>query len=202
MAASKKKQKKKVSPKKKVSAKKKAPAQRKKKATPKKKVAAKKKTTKKKAVSPKKAVAQKKAATKKKAVVKKKAAQSALGKMTATIKKAAQKTVRQVADKVQSQVFSFKFSPLDDRVLIRREGASDRTPGGLYIPESASDRPLRGKVLAIGPGRRNKKGQIRPMDVQVGDQIIFSDYAGVSVHWQGEDLLILREEEILGVMRN
>lgn len=89
--------------------------------------------------------------------------------------------------------------PLEDRVLISVEGESDKTPGGLYIPATVSERPTRGRVLALGPGRRNKKGQMRPLDVQAGDIVLFNSYAGTPITLDGQEYLILREEEVLGI---
>lgn len=89
--------------------------------------------------------------------------------------------------------------PLEDRVLVSIEGESDKTPGGLYIPATVSERPTRGRVLALGPGRRNKKGQVRPLDVQAGDVVLFNSYAGTPVTLQGTEYLILREEDVLGI---
>lgn len=90
--------------------------------------------------------------------------------------------------------------PLDDRLLIEVEGAAQKTAGGLYIPGTVADRPNRGKVLAKGPGRRNKKGTLRPLDVSVGDQILFPQFAGQKVEMDGGEFLILREEEVLGIV--
>jgi chaperonin GroES len=92
------------------------------------------------------------------------------------------------------------FSPLDDRVLVLPEGKSDRTAGGLFIPETVQDRPLRGKVVAVGHGRRGKKGDIKPLDVKLGDEVLYGPYTGVNLELRGQDVLILREEEILAVV--
>lgn len=91
------------------------------------------------------------------------------------------------------------ITPLDDRLIVAPEEAPTRTAGGLYIPQS-NDRPSRGQVLAKGRGRRNKKGQLRPLDVNVGDQVMFADWSGTKITVEGNDLLILREEDILGIV--
>lgn len=91
------------------------------------------------------------------------------------------------------------LTPLDDRLLIFVEGASEKTAGGIIIPGSVAQRPNRGKVLATGRGRRSKKGLLRPLDVNVGDVILFPEHAGTPVTLQGSELLILREEEVLGI---
>lgn len=89
--------------------------------------------------------------------------------------------------------------PLDDRLLVEPEGASDKTAGGIIIPGTAQQRPYRGKVLAKGPGKRNKKGQIRPLDVGVGDLVLYPEFAGTQVTLDGADFVLLREEEVLGI---
>jgi chaperonin GroES len=100
--------------------------------------------------------------------------------------------------KISRRDFPF-LSPLDDRVLINYGEASARTPGGLYIPDTAGARPNRGTVLAVGPGRVSKRGGRKPLDVQVGDEVMFGEYAGHPLEVMGETYLILREDEILGV---
>lgn len=91
------------------------------------------------------------------------------------------------------------ITPLNDRILVMVDLPETTTPGGLIIPVTAAEGPNRGKVLAIGPGRRNRKGSVRPLDVTVGDHVLFYEYAGSKVQIQGAELLILREEEILGI---
>lgn len=95
------------------------------------------------------------------------------------------------------------FTPLDDRVLVQRMGLSDRTPGGLYIPDTASssDKPTQGRVVAVGRGHLSKKGKLQPLDVQLGDLVLFNSFAGSEVKIENEDMLLLRENEILGVMK-
>lgn len=91
------------------------------------------------------------------------------------------------------------FRPLNDRLLVAIEAAETKTAGGIIIPGTVSEKPFRGKVLAKGPGRRNKKGALRPLDVNVGDQIVFPQYAGTKIEISGDEFLILREEEILAI---
>lgn len=95
---------------------------------------------------------------------------------------------------------NFQLSPLDDRVLVLRQGFALKTAGGLYIPETVQEKPVEGTVMAVGKGRRSKKGLRRNMDVQVGDRILFSAYAGTALDWDGQEVLILREDEVLGVL--
>lgn len=93
------------------------------------------------------------------------------------------------------------LSPLDDRILVIVEGASDVTAGGIIIPGTATaEKPNRGEVVAKGPGRRSKKGSVRPLDVQVGDQVLFPQYAGTKITIEEQECLILREEDLLGIV--
>jgi chaperonin GroES len=99
--------------------------------------------------------------------------------------------------------FSGVLKPLDNRVIVRHEEFAQRTPGGLFIPETVTygDRHKQGEVVAVGRGHVNKKGQMRPLDVQKGDTVIFNGYAGAEVKVDGTDFVILTEDEILGVIR-
>jgi chaperonin GroES len=94
---------------------------------------------------------------------------------------------------------SAAFKPLDDRLIVQVEAAAEKTAGGIIIPGTAGERPFRGKVLAKGPGRRNKKGLLRPLDVNVGDMVLFPQYAGQKIEIGAEEFLILREEEVLAI---
>jgi chaperonin GroES len=91
------------------------------------------------------------------------------------------------------------FKPLDDRLIISVEPMAEKTAGGIFIPGTVSERPSRGTVLAIGPGRRNKKGVVRPLDVSVGDTVLFPQFAGQKIEIGADEFLILREEEVLGI---
>ena len=93
-----------------------------------------------------------------------------------------------------------KFRPLYDNVLLKRVQVADQTSGGLYIPESAKDKPQEAEVLAVGPGRRNNSGEVVKMSVNVGDIVLFGKYTGKEVKLQGTEHIILRESEILAII--
>jgi chaperonin GroES len=93
-----------------------------------------------------------------------------------------------------------KFRPLHDRVLVRRIEEDEKTSGGIIIPDTAKEKPMQGEVLAVGPGSRKESGEIIPLDVRVGDHVLFGKWSGTEVRIDGEDLLILRESNILGVL--
>ncbi|MFO7297436.1 MAG: co-chaperone GroES [Pseudomonadota bacterium] len=93
-----------------------------------------------------------------------------------------------------------KFRPLHDRVLVRRIEEDEKTSGGIIIPDTAKEKPMQGEVLAVGPGSRKESGEIIPLDVRVGDHVLFGKWSGTEVRIDGEDLLILRESDILGVL--
>ena len=94
-----------------------------------------------------------------------------------------------------------RVRPLQDRVLIKRlEDDVEKTKGGLYIPDSAKEKPQQGKVMAVGKGRTNDEGKVIPLDVKAGDKILFGKYSGSEIKVDGEELLIMREEDILGVV--
>ena len=90
--------------------------------------------------------------------------------------------------------------PLHDRILIKRIEAESKTPGGLFIPDNAKERPIEGLVVAVGEGTRNKAGERIPLDVKTGDRVLFTKYSGTEVKSLGEDHMILREEDILAVV--
>src|SRR3979490_741805 len=92
------------------------------------------------------------------------------------------------------------FRPLHDRVLVRRIEAEERTAGGIIIPHTAREKPVEGEVLAVGPGARDETGRIIPLDVKVGDRVLFGKWAGTDVLIDGEERLILKESDILGVI--
>ena len=93
-----------------------------------------------------------------------------------------------------------KIRPLHDRVIIRRLEEEEKTKGGIIIPDSAKEKPLEGKVIAAGKGKIMENGEVRPLDVKAGDRILFGKYSGTEVKIDGEEHLILREEDILGVI--
>jgi chaperonin GroES len=93
-----------------------------------------------------------------------------------------------------------KFRPLHDRVVVRRVDAEEKTAGGIIIPDTAKEKPQQGEVLAVGPGKRDETGKVVPLDVQAGDQILFGKWSGTEVKVDGEDLLIMKEDDIMGVV--
>jgi len=92
------------------------------------------------------------------------------------------------------------FKPLHDRVLVRRVESDTKTKGGIIIPDTAKEKPQEGEVLAVGPGVRNETGKLVPLDVKAGDRILFGKWSGTEVKIDGEDLLIMKESDILGVI--
>ena len=93
-----------------------------------------------------------------------------------------------------------KFRPLHDRVVVRRVDAEDKTAGGIIIPDTAKEKPQQGEVLAVGPGKRDETGKLVPLDLKAGDQILFGKWSGTEVKVDGEDLLIMKEDDIMGVV--
>ncbi len=92
------------------------------------------------------------------------------------------------------------FRPLHDRVIVRRIEEDEKTSGGIIIPDTAKEKPMEGEVLAVGPGERNEKGQITPLDVKAGDRILFGKFSGTEVKMDGDELLIMKESDIMGVL--
>ena len=92
------------------------------------------------------------------------------------------------------------FRPLGDRVLVRRVEEEAKTKGGIIIPDTAKEKPQEGEVIAVGPGGRDDSGKLQPLDVTVGDRILFGKWSGTEVKLDGEDLLIMKESDILGVL--
>ena len=93
-----------------------------------------------------------------------------------------------------------QFRPLHDRVVVRRIEEDDRTPGGIIIPDTAKEKPQQGEVIAVGPGARDEKGVVQPLDVKAGDRVLFGKWSGSEVKIDGEELLIMKESDILGVL--
>ncbi len=93
-----------------------------------------------------------------------------------------------------------KFRPLHDRVLVRRGGEEDRSTGGIIIPDTAQEKPIQGEVLAIGPGARDDKGELTPLEVKVGDQVLFGKWAGNEITIDGEELVIMKESDIFAII--
>nr|VFK36826.1 MAG: chaperonin GroES [Candidatus Kentron sp. SD]VFK40630.1 MAG: chaperonin GroES [Candidatus Kentron sp. SD]VFK78022.1 MAG: chaperonin GroES [Candidatus Kentron sp. SD] len=90
--------------------------------------------------------------------------------------------------------------PLHDRVIIKRIEEERTSPGGIVIPDSATEKPMQGKVTAVGKGKILEKGDIRPLDIQIGDKVLFGKYSGTEVKIDGEELLVMREEDIMAVI--
>ena len=93
-----------------------------------------------------------------------------------------------------------QIRPLHDRVIVKRLETERTTAAGIVIPDNAGEKPDQGEVLAVGPGRRDETGKLVPMDVKVGDRVLFGKYSGQTVKVEGEELLVMREEDIMGVL--
>jgi chaperonin GroES len=93
-----------------------------------------------------------------------------------------------------------KFRPLHDRVVVRRVTAEEKTAGGIIIPDTAQEKPMEGLVVAAGAGARNEAGQLVPLDVKSGDRVLFGKWSGTEVKLDGEDLLIMKESDIMGII--
>ena len=93
-----------------------------------------------------------------------------------------------------------KFAPLQDRVVVRRIKEEEKTPGGIIIPDTAKEKPSEGEVIAVGPGARNDKGDIVPVEVKAGDRVLFGKWSGTEVKIDGQELLIMKESDIMGVI--
>ena len=94
------------------------------------------------------------------------------------------------------------FRPLHDRVVVRRIDADEKTAGGIIIPDTAKEKPQEGEVVAVGPGGRNEKGELVPLELKAGDRILFGKWSGTEVKIDGEDLLIMKEGDILGLIEH
>ena len=92
------------------------------------------------------------------------------------------------------------FRPLHDRILVRRVESEEKTKGGIIIPDTAKEKPQEGEVIAVGSGARNEAGQIQPLDVKAGDRILFGKWSGTEIKIDGEDLLIMKESDVLGII--
>ncbi|MPT47321.1 MAG: co-chaperone GroES [Sphingobium sp.] len=92
------------------------------------------------------------------------------------------------------------FRPLHDRVLVRRVEAEEKTAGGIIIPDSAKEKPAEGEIVAVGTGAKNEDGKVTPLDVKVGDRVLFGKWSGTEIKVDGEDLLIMKESDILGIV--
>jgi len=92
------------------------------------------------------------------------------------------------------------FRPLHDRVVVRRIDGQEKTAGGIIIPDTAKEKPMEGKIIAVGPGGRDEAGKLTPLDVKAGDSVLFGKWSGTEVKIDGEDLLIMKEADIMGVI--
>ncbi|WP_037078577.1 co-chaperone GroES [Neorhizobium vignae] len=92
------------------------------------------------------------------------------------------------------------FRPLHDRILVRRVQSEEKTKGGIIIPDTAKEKPQEGEVIAVGPGARNEAGQIQALDVKAGDRILFGKWSGTEIKINGEDLLIMKESDVMGII--
>lgn len=93
-----------------------------------------------------------------------------------------------------------KFRPLHDRIVVKRVEEETKTKGGIIIPDTATEKPQQGKVIAVGPGARGDDGKVTPLDVKAGDRVLFGKWSGTEVKVDGEDLLIMKESDIMGVL--
>ena len=93
-----------------------------------------------------------------------------------------------------------KFRPLHDRVVVKRLEGEEKSKGGIIIPDTAKEKPQEGEIVAVGPGARDEQGKVQPLDVKVGDRILFGKWSGTEVSISGEDLLIMKESDVLGVL--
>ena len=93
-----------------------------------------------------------------------------------------------------------KFRPLHDRVVVRRLKQDEKTAGGIIIPDTAQEKPMEGEIIAAGPGARNENGQLVPLDVKVGDRVLFGKWSGTEVKLDGEELMIMKESDIMGII--
>ena len=92
------------------------------------------------------------------------------------------------------------FRPLHDRVVVKRLDAEEKTAGGIIIPDTAKEKPMEGEIIAAGPGARNEAGALVPLDVKAGDRVLFGKWSGTEVKLNGEDLLIMKESDIMGIV--
>ena len=93
-----------------------------------------------------------------------------------------------------------KFRPLHDRIVVRRVTAEEKTLGGIIIPDTAKEKPMEGEVVAVGPGARDEQGQVQPLDVKAGDRVLFGKWSGTEVRIDGEELLIMKESDVMGII--
>jgi chaperonin GroES len=97
---------------------------------------------------------------------------------------------------------AMKFRPLHDRIVIRRIEGEDKTKGGIIIPDTVKEKPQEGEVVAVGPGARDESGKVQPLDIKAGDRVLFGKWSGSEVKIDGEDLMIMKESDVMGVIEN
>jgi chaperonin GroES len=97
---------------------------------------------------------------------------------------------------------TMKFRPLHDRVVVKRVEQEEKTKGGIIIPDTAKEKPQEGEIIAVGPGGRGEDGKLIPLDVKAGDRVLFGKWSGTEVKIEGEELLIMKESDLLGVIQN
>jgi chaperonin GroES len=95
-----------------------------------------------------------------------------------------------------------KFRPLHDRVVVRRVSAEEKTKGGIIIPDTVKEKPQEGEIIAVGPGARDEKGKLVPLDLKTGDRILFGKWSGTEIKLDGEELLIMKESDVMGVIES
>jgi chaperonin GroES len=95
---------------------------------------------------------------------------------------------------------NIKFRPLHDRVVVKRVEEERKTAGGIVIPDTAAEKPIQGEIVAAGLGKKSEEGQVRPLDVKVGDKVLFGKYSGTEIKLDGNEYLVMREEDIMGVI--
>ncbi|QDO97187.1 co-chaperone GroES [Ferrovibrio terrae] len=93
-----------------------------------------------------------------------------------------------------------KFRPLHDRVVVKRVAEEERTAGGIIIPDSAKEKPMQGEIVAVGAGARDENGKVQPLDVKAGDRVLFGKWSGTEVKLDGQELLIMKESDIMGII--
>ena len=95
-----------------------------------------------------------------------------------------------------------KFRPLHDRVVVRRVTPQEKSAGGIFIPDTVKEKPMEGEIVAVGPGARNEQGELVPLDVKAGDHVLFGKWSGSEVKLDGEELLVMKESDLMGVIEN
>jgi chaperonin GroES len=112
-----------------------------------------------------------------------------------------QLTISSIVSRRDNAMSKTSFTPLHDRILVRRVEEGESIRGGIIIPDSAKEKPQQGEVISVGKGKSNDEGKVFPLDVKAGDKILFGKYSGTEIKIDGEELLIMREEEVLGILK-